>query len=68
MKLVRVLARPCLFRPSDLVIARHAHFLRVMAAGMVRAAQHLVLSSILVVILKLFLVGGEIVVRGLILY
>ena len=63
MKLVRMLTRPCLLRPTDLVIAGHAHFLGVVTAGVMRAAQHLVLAIILVFFLSLlFLVDRRVVV------
>ena len=62
MKLIRMLTRPCLLRPSDLVIARHAHFLCVVTSGVVRAAQHLILATVLVFLLWLLLLGdGRIV-------
>ena len=59
-----MLTRPCLLRPTDLVIAGHAHFLGVVTAGVMRAAQHLVLAIILVFILSLLILVDRRIVVG----
>ena len=54
-----MLTRPCLLRSTDLVIARHTHLLRVVTPGVMRAAQHLILATILVFLLWLLLLGSR---------
>ena len=59
VELVRMLTRPSLLRSTDLVIARHTHLLRVVTPGVMRAAQHLILATILVFLLWLLLLGSR---------